>query len=127
MNNNARSHRLHISITILVTALAGGPRLLPAAETPLKPLYPGLTPACLCESLTNVSLPNTAIESAVVDTSNRMCRVTAIVTHPPTGDRVKVWIGLPLTNWSGRFQGNGGGGFLGGYPGALPGPAARGF
>jgi feruloyl esterase len=77
--------------------------------------------------LTNLSLPNTTIESAVVDTSNRMCRVTAIVTHPPAGDRVKVWIGLPLTNWNGRFQGTGGGGFLGGHPNSLRGPVAQGF
>ncbi|HEY0551243.1 MAG TPA: tannase/feruloyl esterase family alpha/beta hydrolase, partial [Verrucomicrobiae bacterium] len=100
---------------------------LRAAEAPPRALFPGITPACSCESLTNVSLPNTTIDSAVIDTSNRMCRVTATVTHPPAGDRVKVWIGLPLTNWNGRFQGNGGGGFLGGHPGALPGPVARGF
>src|SRR2546423_4635094 len=117
--------RLHR--TILVAALAGGLSLLRAAETPLKPLYPGLTPACSCESLTNFSLPNTAIESAVIDVSNRMCRVTAIVTHPPAGDRVKVWIGLPLTNWNGRFQGTGGGGFLGGHPNSLRGPVRQGF
>jgi feruloyl esterase len=56
-----------------------------------------------------------------------MCRVTAVVTHPPARDRVTVWIGLPLTNWNGRFQGNGGGGFLGGSPASLRGPARLGF
>ena len=40
-----------------------------------------------------------------------MCRVTAIVTHPPAGDKVKVWIALPIDKWNGRFQGVGGGGF----------------
>jgi len=119
--------RLRLPSTILVAALAGGLSLLPAAEPPLKPLYPGLTPACSCESLTNLSLPNTTIESAVVDVSNRMCRVTVVVTHPPTRDRVKVWIGLPLTNWNGRFQGTGGGGFLGGHPNSLRGPVGLGF
>lgn len=98
-----------------------------AADTAPKPLFPGVTPVCSCESLTNFSLPNTAIESAVIDTTNRMCRVTAIVTHPPARNRVKVWVGLPLTNWNGRFQGTGGGGFLGGHPNALRGPVARGF
>jgi pimeloyl-ACP methyl ester carboxylesterase len=98
-----------------------------AAEGPLKPLYPGVTPVCSCESLTNASLPNTTIESASVDASNRMCRVVAIVTHPPANDRVKVWIGLPLTNWNGRFQGNGGGGFSGGNPGSIVGPVRLGF
>jgi len=77
--------------------------------------------------LTNLSLPNTTIESAVVDASNRLCRVTAIVTHPPAEDRVTVWIGLPLTNWNGRFQGTGGGGFLGGHPNSLRGPVRLGF
>jgi pimeloyl-ACP methyl ester carboxylesterase len=38
-----------------------------------------------------------------------------------------VWIGLPVTNWNGRFQGNGGGGFSGGSAGSLRGPVARGF
>ena len=69
---------------------------------------------CSPEKLATLSLPNTIIESATVDPTNGMVRVIAIVTHPPSGDRVKVWIGLPLTNWNGRFQGTGGGGFLGG-------------
>ncbi|MDB6035615.1 MAG: hypothetical protein JWM16_5953, partial [Verrucomicrobiales bacterium] len=98
-----------------------------AAEPLPQAIFPGITPTCSCESLTNASLPNTVIESAVIDVSNRMCRVTAIVTHPPAGDRVKVWIGLPLTNWNGRFQGTGGGGFLGGHPNSLRGPVAQGF
>jgi pimeloyl-ACP methyl ester carboxylesterase len=107
--------------------LAGGLMVARATETPLKALFPGITPMCSCESLTNASLPNTTIDSAVVDASNHMCRVTAVVTHPPTSDRVKIWIGLPLTNWNGRFQGTGGGGFLGGHPGSLRDPVARGF
>jgi pimeloyl-ACP methyl ester carboxylesterase len=97
------------------------------AEPLPQAIFPGITPACSCESLTNASLPNTVIESAVVDESNRMCRVTAVVTHPPSGDRVKVWIGLPLKNWNGRFQGTGGGGFLGGHPNSLRGPVTQGF
>jgi feruloyl esterase len=109
--------------TLVVMALIGAS----AAETAPKPIFPGILPVCSPESLKNVSLPNTMIESVVVDASNRMCRVTVIVTHPPAGDRVKVWIGLPLTNWNGRFQGNGGGGFLGGNEGSLRGPVARGF
>jgi len=98
-----------------------------SAEFVAKPLFPGIQPACACESLTNVVLPNTTIQSAVVDTTNKMCRVTAIVTHPPSGDKVTVWIGLPTTNWNGRFQGTGGGGFLGGTPNSLRGPVSKGF
>jgi len=98
-----------------------------AAEPAPKPIFPGITPVCSGQSLTNLALSNTTIESAVIDPANRMCLVTAVVTHPPAGDRVKVWIGLPLTNWNGRFLGSGGGGFLGGSQGNLREPAARGF
>src|SRR5689334_20460895 len=79
-----------------------------AAETPPKPIFPGIKPVCSCEDLAKVSILNTTIDSASLDPSNGWCRVTATVTHPPAGDRVKVWIGLPVTNWNGRFQGNGG-------------------
>jgi feruloyl esterase len=130
MNANTLSRCFPIGITIravLIVALVGGLNFLRAADTPFKPLYPGIEPMCSCESLTKLSLPNTTIESAVIDVSNRMCRVTAIVTHPPAGDAVKVWIGLPLTNWNGRFQGTGGGGFLGGHPNGLRGPVQQGF
>lgn len=120
MNSHMR-FSLHLA-ALLLTALVAR-----AADAPLKPLYPGITPVCSCESLKDFSMPNTTVESAVVDTSNRMCRVTAIVTHPPAKDRVKVWIGLPLTNWNGRFQGTGGGGFLGGHPNSLRGPVRQGF
>jgi hypothetical protein len=37
------------------------------------------------------------------------CRVVATVTHQPAGDRVRIWIGLPLEGWNGRFLGLGGG------------------
>src|SRR5437773_2682874 len=119
--------RLRFTSTILATALAGAVIFVRAAETPPKPLFPDAAPVCPCESLAKVSLPNTTIDSAALDPSNGWCRVTATVTHPPSGDRVKVFIGLPVTNWNGRFQGNGGGGFSGGSAGSLRGPVARGF
>jgi feruloyl esterase len=72
-----------------------------------------------------VSLPDTTIESAVVE--NNVCQVTAVTTHPPTEDRITIWIHLPLSGWNGRFQGTGGGGFLGGSPNSLPGPVAQGY
>lgn len=118
---------MKIQAITLATILGGLAAFLRAAEKPPEALFPGIAPACSCESLTNVSLPNTTIESAQIDASNAMCRVTAVVTHPPAGDRVKVWIGLPLTNWNGRFQGTGGGGFLGGHPNSLRGPVRQGF
>jgi feruloyl esterase len=92
----------------------------------IKPIFPDNTPACPCESLTNIALPNATIDSAVSN-SDGSCRVTATVTHPPTGDRVKVFIALPTKNWNGRFEGTGGGGFSGGGSFALGGPLRQGF
>ena len=97
------------------------------AEAVPNPLFPGAAPVCPCESLAKVSIPNTTIDSATIDPSNGWCRVTATVTHPPSGDRVKVWIGLPVTNWNGRFRGNGGGGYVGGSSGSLRGSVALGY
>jgi pimeloyl-ACP methyl ester carboxylesterase len=124
MKERSFSHCVQMKIA---AALFGAVSVLGAAEGPPKPLFPGITPVCPCESLTNLSLPNTTIESAMVDPSNGWCRVTAIVTHPPAGDRIKVWIGLPVTNWNGRFRGNGGGGYVGGSPASLPGTVRQGF
>jgi feruloyl esterase len=73
----------------------------------------------------NVSLPNTTIESAKVESN--VCRVTAVTTHPPAGDRVTIWIGLPMTGWNGRFMGTGGGGFSGGSAGGVNQPVTQGF
>jgi pimeloyl-ACP methyl ester carboxylesterase len=112
-----------IAISCIII-LAGSVR---AADAPPKPLFADARPVCPCESLTNVSLPNTVIDSATIDPSNGWCRVTATVTHPPSGDRVKVFIGLPVTNWNGRFRGNGGGGFSGGSASSLRGPVAQGY
>jgi len=36
----------------------------------------------------------------------------SIHNHPPTGDKVRIWIGIPISNWNGRFMGTGGGGFM---------------
>ena len=121
----------YVQVGIVLVVLAGAIDFLQgraaAADSP-KALFPGIVPVCPCESLTNVALPNTRIESAVVDATNNACRVTAIVSHPSANkDRVHVWIALPLTNWNGRFRGNGGGGYMGGSPGSLPGSVRQGF
>jgi hypothetical protein len=113
--------------SILAAALSFTIIAAQAAETRPKAVYPDAAPVCPCESLQKVSLPNTTIDSAAPDPSNGWCRVTATVTHPPSGDRVKVFFGLPATNWNGRFRGTGGGGFLGGSAGSLRGPVAQGY
>jgi feruloyl esterase len=93
-----------------------------------KPLIPNAKPVRSCESLTSVALPNTTIESAALaPNSQNVCLVTAITTHPPIGDRVRIWIAIPMSNWNGRFLGNGGGGFSGGNAGSVTAPAAAGY
>ncbi|MBM3838520.1 MAG: tannase/feruloyl esterase family alpha/beta hydrolase [Verrucomicrobia bacterium] len=117
------SNMLLAAACIMVLAVSS----VRAAEAPPKPIFPDVVPVCSCENLTKVSIPNTTIDSATLDPTDGSCRVTATVTHPPSGDRVKVWIGLPVKNWNGRFRGNGGGGFSGGNPGSLRDPLRQGF
>jgi pimeloyl-ACP methyl ester carboxylesterase len=90
-------------------------------------LYGNIAPICAPEDLRKVSVPNTTIESIALDPADGSCRITAVVTHPPANDRVKVFIALPTKGWNGRFRGNGGGGFLGGNPNSLRGPVAEGY
>ena len=124
---------------LLIAALAGNsqaqrgpgrgpaPAQPPLGETP-KPAIPNAKAVRSCESLAMVALPDTTIESAAVDPANpNVCRVTAITTHPPAGDKVKIWVAIPTANWNGRFVGNGGGGFSGGSAGAVNAPLALGY
>src|SRR5687767_14459137 len=93
------------------------------AQPPPKALIPDAKPVRSCESLMSVTLSNTTIESAVVDPGNPgICRVTAFTTYPPAGDKVRIWIAIPTSNWNGRFMGNGGGGFSGGSANGVNGP-----
>jgi hypothetical protein len=95
---------------LLFAPLAGA--FAQSADFPLKPIYPDAAPVCSPEELKKVVIPNTTIESVSVDERDGAVRITAIVTHPPANDRVKVWVALPVKNWNGRFRGNGGGGFV---------------
>src|SRR5690349_15228001 len=114
-------------LTAALATLSSEVLLLCAAEAPPKPLFSDAVPVCPCESLTNLSLPNTTIDSARIDPGDGSCRLTATVTHPPSADRTRVYIGLPVKGWNGRFQGTGGGGFVGGSTNSLRGPIALGF
>jgi len=92
----------------------GFPPPVPIGTTP-KPAVPNAKALRTCESLAQVALPDTTIESAATDPADpAICRVTAITTHPPMGDKIKIWLAIPTSNWNGRFLGNGGGGFVGG-------------
>jgi len=114
----------------LVSAAIGQPGPPPPAA-PLKPLFADAQPVRACESLRDVKLPNTTIDSAelhpAAGTRPAVCRVTATSTHPPAGDQVKIYIGLPAAGWNGRFEGTGGGGFSGGSANGVVAPASQGF
>jgi feruloyl esterase len=43
------------------------------------------------------------------------------------GDKVRIWIGIPTSNWNGRFLGNGGGGFSGGNAASINQPVGLGY
>ena len=103
-----------------------------AAQPPLgvtpKPAIPNAKPVRSCESLAMVALPNTTIESAALDANNpSICRVTATTTHPPAGDKIRIWIAIPAENWNGRFVGIGGGGFAGGSAAGVNQPVVLGY
>ncbi len=109
-------------------ARGGGFGALPPLGSTPKPAIPNAKPVRTCESLAAIALPNTTIESAKVDASNgSVCRVTAITTHPPAGDKVRIWVAIPMSNWNGRFLGTGGGGFVGGSEAGVNQPLALGY
>jgi len=116
-----------MTVAIYGQAPRGGRGGAPAQPGP-KPLIANAKPVRSCESLATVALPNTTIESAAIDANNPgICRVTAITTHPPANDKVKIWVGIPTTNWNGRFLGTGGGGFSGGSAGGVNQPVGQGY
>ena len=107
---------------------AGGPALPPLMQAAPAPAIANVKAVRSCESLASVALPNTTMESAAVDPTNPgVCRVTAVTTHPPLGDKVRIWVAVPTSGWNGRFMGNGGGGFSGGNAFAVNQPVALGF
>jgi feruloyl esterase len=114
----------------LTSTAAQGGGAAPQSPRPT-PLAATTTPVRACESLKDVTFDRTTIESAVVDPGDAQtpasCRVTAVVTHPPAGDAVRVFLAFPLTGWNGRFQGVGGGGFSGGSAAAVRAPLQAGY
>ncbi len=129
-------NQIHFVVALIVSALAAGaqppagaprPVLPPMGETP-KPAIANAKPVRSCESLAELTLPNTTIESAKIDAANpAICRVTAITTHPPAGDKIKIWLAIPTSNWNGRFLGMGGGGFSGGNATSVNQPVSLGY
>ena len=119
-----------LAVVVGSAAVRAQPPPQPAPPVP-KPLLAQTTPVRECASLKDISLPDTTIESAAVDPGNATvpasCRVTAVTTHPPAGDRIRIWIALPMKDWNGRFQGVGGGGFSGGSATGVVQPLRAGY
>lgn len=79
-----------------------------------------------CSSLATVHLPGTRVTVAqvvaagdftpprakVISVKTAVCRVAA-VSAPSPDSQVEFEVWLPLTNWNGKFQGVGNGGFAG--------------
>lgn len=99
----------------------------PPPEIRPKNLIANPAPVRTCESLTSVILPDTTIDTATIDPADGSCRITATVTHPPAGDQVTVFIGIPMKDWNGRFEGTGGGGFSGGNAMGVRQPLSLGY
>ncbi|MGP4014634.1 tannase/feruloyl esterase family alpha/beta hydrolase [Saccharopolyspora sp. 5N708] len=89
------------------------------------------TPTRSCGSLTELALQNTTVDSAIEDPGDAStppsCRVTLTVADPTDQGAITVWVYLPTRTWNGRFQGVGGGGFLGGDPARLIDPLRAGY
>jgi Tannase and feruloyl esterase len=100
---------------------------LEAKELVPRPLFGDVVPVCSLDRLRRISIPNMTVDSVTIDPTDGSCRVEASVTNPPAEDRVKVFLGLPMKGWNGRFLGTGGGGFMGGSRESLRNPVRKGF
>ncbi len=108
-----------------------GPASAPPAPAALAAIYGNADPVQTCEGLKSLTLANTVVDTAAVDPGNATtpasCRVTLIVTHPPASDQVKVFLAFPMKGWNGRFEGTGGGGWVGGTAAGVAPPLSTGF
>ncbi|MEU2349932.1 tannase/feruloyl esterase family alpha/beta hydrolase [Modestobacter sp. NPDC049651] len=82
-------------------------------------------------ALRRLQLPDTTVDAVEEhpgdDATPASVRVTLTIAHPPHGAPVTVWVWLPAEGWNERFQGTGGGGFLGGSTDALLAPLRAGY
>lgn len=117
-----------VTIIWLTGSLTGSG--IPAAAAD-RPGQVAASPADSCDRLTGLALKNTVVTTATVAPASGAlpvtCRVHARVTHPPAGDSVTVDVWMPIEGWNGRFQGVGGGGYLGGSPQSLAAPVSQGY
>lgn len=82
-------------------------------------------PAAFGTEILNVTAQTISSFYGIAD--NDICLVNVTLTHPGTGDRVHNWYALPLSDWNGRFQGIGGGGYAAGSIPSLAPQSALGY
>jgi len=101
----------------------------------------GMKPVKACASLTAPVIPGASVVSIQAAEMNNMpmrmmngtmrlsfCDVNVTLTHGTAGDRVRIEVWMPLTNWNMRFQGTGGGGYIAGTFGQAMAPqVAQGY
>ena len=81
-----------------------------------------------CTSLTAPDVSGADITSISGTEASDHCAVQIYLTHTDATDNVSIITWLPLTDWNGRYQGTGGGGFsTGGSSTALSSPVADGY
>ena len=86
--------------------------LVVALSTALGPRCLSATPAS-CDRLTDLSIPNTVIASAVREPSSDVCSVKLISRPVPDSEiGVEIWL-PPAEKWNGKFLGTGNGGYSG--------------
>jgi len=70
-----------------------------------------------------LNLVANSVQNIAVQVSNstvNFCNITVTYTHPGWNDTINIYVGLPISDWNGRFQGVGGGGWATGTgPSAL--------
>ncbi|KAL2851063.1 Tannase/feruloyl esterase [Aspergillus pseudoustus] len=72
--------------------------------------------------------PGDSVNEAITTRDLRVCDIKVTLTHPGVNDEVNFQLWLPLTDWNGRFQALGGGGYAGGVgQDGLGNAAAHGF
>jgi Tannase and feruloyl esterase len=110
--------------TIVAVSGLGAPALAATATASVTTQAPQAS----CTSLASLTLPNTTVNSATpvpaTSTTPGHCAVKLTVNNPPSSDAVRVGVFMP-NDWSGRFQGVGGGGFVGGNPDSPSVPALQ--
>ncbi len=112
-----------VSVGLMVAGFTASANAAPPRDS-------GGDPVRSCESLAELTLPDTTIAPTANPgdaTTPASCRVHLTVTHPPAGDVINVWVALPDTGWNGRFQALGGGGYSGGSEASTVAPLRQGY